>query len=65
MKMNINALWDEINKLRAKLIAKNECPHCEGYLLPEEWNGIHGYYRCCTCNRVWEYYGPLVSAPED
>jgi hypothetical protein len=63
--MNTTELWDEVYKLRTRLINKAECPECEGYLLSEEVDGKTGYYRCCECNRVWVYYGGLVSEPED
>jgi len=62
--MNTTELWDEIHKLRTRLISKNECPECEGYLLPEVVDGRTGYYRCCGCNRVWVYYGALESEPD-
>jgi hypothetical protein len=61
----IEKLWNEIYDLRRRFIAKNECPNCAGYLLPEEVNGVTGFYRCCECNWVWAYFGGLEAKPED
>lgn len=51
----------EVYKLRERLINDDECPNCEGHLqreelgLPDDTTSF--CYRCCSCNKVWSYYG--------
>lgn len=58
-------LNNEILKLRAKLIDKEECPACSGILknteigLPD--NSVTFIYICCTCDKKWLYYGKELS----
>lgn len=57
--------WDfykkEVYRLREKFINEDACPDCEGYLkaetigLPD--NTTEFVYRCCSCDKVWSYYG--------
>ena len=51
----------ETYRLREEFIADDRCPDCLGDLRKEEVglpdDTVSFVYRCCSCNKVWSYYG--------
>lgn len=51
----------ETYRLREEFIADDRCPYCLGDLRKEEVglpdDTVSFVYRCCSCNKVWSYYG--------
>lgn len=61
-----NFYQKETYRLRGKFIADDRCPDCLGDLLREDAGLPDGNmvkaYRCCSCNKLWSYYGKDLSS---